>query len=88
MLIVSSFEGVHLPGFTIPLNANTFQTDAFAMARLPAAPIRLACRPMRYAHTAFVLALARVTTRAYGSLAPAICDTRGALLQTGINIYV
>jgi hypothetical protein len=25
---------------------------------------------MRYAHTAFVLALARVTTRAYGSLAP------------------
>lgn len=33
---------------------------------------------MRYAHTAFVLTLARVTTRAYGSLAPAICDTRGA----------
>jgi IS5 family transposase len=37
---------------------------------------------------AFVLALARVTTRAYGSLAPAICDTRGALLHTGINIHV
>ncbi len=42
------------------------------MARLSAAPIRLACRPMRYAHTAFVLALAHVTTRAYSSLAPAI----------------
>ena len=42
------------------------------MARLSAAPIRLACRPMRYAHTAFLLALAHVTTRAYGSLAPAI----------------
>lgn len=41
--------------------------------------ILLACRPMRYAHTAFVLALARVTTRAYGSLAPAICDTRVVL---------
>ena len=51
------------------------------MTRLSAAPIRLACRPMRYAHTAFVLALARVETRAYSSLAPAIYDTRGEHLR-------
>ena len=36
---------------------------------------------MRYAHTAFVLALARVTTRAYGSLVPAI-----AMRYAGGNI--
>ena len=58
------------------LHLNSFWS--YVWGWLSAAPIRLACQPMRYAHTAFVLALARVTTRAYGSLAPAIASQYAA----------